>query len=96
MEIQQVVSGFRLVEERQVPETNSLGRLFVHEKSGARLLQLANDDSNKVFGIGFRTPSSNSTGPQGLVDVIDTDSAFNKAGITRITPADLFAVIDQR
>lgn len=62
MEIQQVVSGFRLVEERQVPETNSLGRLFVHEKSGARLLQLANDDSNKVFGIGFRTPSSNSTG----------------------------------
>ena len=62
MEINQQISGFRLIEERSVPETDSLGRLFIHEKSGARLLQLANNDSNKVFGIGFRTPSENSTG----------------------------------
>ena len=62
MKIDQVISGFRLVEERDVAETDSIGRLFVHEKTGARLLQLANNDSNKVFGIGFRTPSMNSTG----------------------------------
>ncbi|MDO4280482.1 MAG: insulinase family protein [Peptococcaceae bacterium] len=62
MQINDVISGFRLVEERPVPETDSTGRLFVHEKTGARLLQLANNDSNKVFGIGFRTPSANSTG----------------------------------
>lgn len=62
MELNHIYSGFRLIEERPVPETDSLGRLFVHEKSGARLLQLANDDTNKVFGIGFRTPSANSTG----------------------------------
>ena len=57
MEPNQILSGFRLVEERPVPETDSLGRLFIHEKSGARLLQLENRDPNKVFGIGFRTPS---------------------------------------
>ena len=62
MKIDQVISGFRLVEQRDVAETDSIGRLFVHEKTGARLLQLANNDTNKVFGIGFRTPSMNSTG----------------------------------
>ena len=62
MKVNDIISGFRLVEERPVPETDSLGRLFVHEKTGARLLQLANSDTNKVFGIGFRTPSANSTG----------------------------------
>lgn len=62
MTINQIISGFRLVEERQVAEADSIGRLFIHEKTGARLLQLANDDTNKVFGIGFRTPSANSTG----------------------------------
>ena len=62
MEPNQILSGFRLVEERPAPETDSLGRLFIHEKSGARLLQLENRDPNKVFGIGFRTPSEGSTG----------------------------------
>ncbi|MBO5587143.1 MAG: insulinase family protein, partial [Acidaminococcaceae bacterium] len=33
-----------------------------HERSGARLLYLANDDDNKVFSIGFRTPPSDDTG----------------------------------
>ncbi|MGI6109323.1 MAG: insulinase family protein [Eubacteriaceae bacterium] len=33
-----------------------------HEKSGARLAAVLTDDSNKVFQIGFRTPSDNSTG----------------------------------
>lgn len=62
MEINQVYHGFRLVAEQPIKEVNSTGRLFVHEKTGAQLLQLANEDNNKVFGIGFRTPSANSTG----------------------------------
>ena len=37
-------------------------RLFEHEKSGARLLYIENDDDNKVFSIGFRTPPKNSNG----------------------------------
>lgn len=35
---------------------------FEHEKTGARLAVILNDDENKVFQIGFRTPSDNSTG----------------------------------
>ncbi len=33
-----------------------------HNRSGARLLYLANDDENKTFAIGFKTPPADSTG----------------------------------
>ena len=55
-------SGFTLQEEREIRELNALGRVFTHEKSGARLLQLASDDDNKVFSVSFRTPPPDSTG----------------------------------
>ena len=54
--------GFRLLQEREIPEMNILARLFTHEKTGAELLSLSNDDENKVFGITFRTPPADSTG----------------------------------
>lgn len=53
---------FELIEERQLPELNSRGRLFRHTATGAELLSIENDDENKVFGISFRTPPSDSTG----------------------------------
>jgi Zn-dependent M16 (insulinase) family peptidase len=54
--------GFRLTEERDVQETNSTVRLFLHDKSGARLFYMENEDDNKVFSISFRTPPKDSTG----------------------------------
>ncbi len=36
--------------------------LYRHKKSGAELLSVVTDDDNKVFGITFRTPPSDSTG----------------------------------
>jgi Zn-dependent M16 (insulinase) family peptidase len=54
--------GFRLVSERTIQEVNSVARLFTHERSGARLLCLSNDDDNKVFAVTFRTPPPDSTG----------------------------------
>lgn len=54
--------GFRLIEEKNVRETNSIIRLFQHEKSGARLFFMENEDDNKVFSITFRTPPRDSTG----------------------------------
>ena len=36
--------------------------LYRHKKSGAELLSVVADDDNKVFGITFRTPPSDSTG----------------------------------
>ena len=60
--IGEVYSGFKLLEERDIKELQSIGRLFEHEKSGARLLHLESDDNNKVFSIGFKTPPTDDTG----------------------------------
>jgi len=57
-----ITHGFRLLKEQEIPELNTLARLFTHEKTGAELLSLSNDDENKVFGITFKTPPPDSTG----------------------------------
>lgn len=54
--------GFELVEERELPELNSIGRRYRHIATGAQLLSILNDDENKVFSINFRTTPSDSTG----------------------------------
>ncbi len=54
--------GFILEEERFIEEVKSKARLFAHEKSGARLMHLENDDDENVFSITFRTPPNNNTG----------------------------------
>ena len=54
--------GFNLIEERNIPEINTHARLFQHEKTGARLLSLENDDDNKSFLITFKTPPEDNTG----------------------------------
>ncbi|MCF6460308.1 insulinase family protein [Clostridium sp. Cult3] len=60
--------GFKLVDEYEVKEIQSIARVFSHEKSGARLLHLENDDDNKVFSIGFRTPPWDSTGVPHIIE----------------------------
>ncbi|OGO81949.1 MAG: hypothetical protein A2Y18_08270 [Clostridiales bacterium GWD2_32_19] len=54
--------GFILKEEREVKDISSVCRLFEHEKTGARLLYISNEDENKVFSITFRTPPSDNKG----------------------------------
>ncbi len=53
---------YEIVEEKQIPDLNSKGYLVKHKKSGAKLMLLSNDDENKVFYIGFRTPPKDDTG----------------------------------
>ncbi len=48
--------------EADIPEIRASARLYRHDATGAELLSLAADDENKVFGITFRTPPSDSTG----------------------------------
>ncbi|HEX5809686.1 MAG TPA: insulinase family protein, partial [Anaerolineales bacterium] len=54
--------AFTLVKEQTIPELNSIARLYVHKRTGARLLSIINDDENKVFAINFRTTPKDSTG----------------------------------
>ncbi len=61
-EIGSKYQGFILKEEREVTDISSICRLFEHEKTGARLLYVSNDDENKVFCIGFKTPPEDDTG----------------------------------
>lgn len=54
--------GFTLLREQQISELHTRVRLWRHDKSGAQVLWLENDDENKVFGITLRTPPPDSTG----------------------------------
>lgn len=54
--------AFNLVREQNIPELNSVARLYVHKRTGARLLSVINDDENKVFSINFKTTPRDSTG----------------------------------
>lgn len=60
--------AYELVKEELVKEVGSLGLVFRHKKTGARVVVLSNDDDNKVFSIGFRTPPEDSTGVAHIVE----------------------------
>ncbi len=54
--------GFTLLREEHIDELNTDAQIWRHEKTGAELLSLSNDDENKVFTVTFRTPPHDSTG----------------------------------
>ena len=56
------LDAYELVQYEKLKDLKSEGYLLRHKKSGARVLLMANDDENKVFSIGFRTPPNDSTG----------------------------------
>ena len=55
-------NNYELLEERNIEDLNSVGFILKHKKSGARVVLLSNDDDNKVFNIGFKTPPYNDCG----------------------------------
>ena len=55
-------SAYEVIEQRPIRELNSESCLLRHKKTGTRVALLSNDDENKVFYIGFRTPPEDSTG----------------------------------
>jgi Zn-dependent M16 (insulinase) family peptidase len=54
--------GFTLERCEPIEELRSEAAVFRHEKTGARVVHLFNDDANNLFCIGFRTPVYNNTG----------------------------------
>ncbi|BCS89165.1 insulinase family protein [Pseudodesulfovibrio sediminis] len=54
--------GFTKVNVIEIPEMATSAIVYRHDKTGARVLSMVNDDENKVFGISFRTPPEDSTG----------------------------------
>ena len=57
-----IPEAYELVEHEMIDECRSDGYLLSHKKTGARIFLMSNQDNNKVFTIGFRTPPKDSTG----------------------------------
>ena len=56
------MNNYTLIEKKYIDEINSEVSIYSHNKTKARIVTFKNDDPNKVFLIGFRTPPINSTG----------------------------------
>lgn len=56
------MDAYQVIEKRTISDLNSDGYILKHKKTGAMVTLLLNDDENKVFYIGFRTPPKDSTG----------------------------------
>ena len=66
--LEAVRDRYEWMEEREIAELDSMGILLRHKKSGARVVLVLNEDDNKVFSIGFRTPPEDSTGVAHIVE----------------------------
>lgn len=54
--------GFSIQSSEEVSEIDGRAYLMRHDKSGARVLLLQNDDPDKSFSISFKTPAADDTG----------------------------------
>lgn len=59
---------YELLEECELKDVSSFGYILRHRKSGARVCIISNDDENKVFSIGFRTPPEDETGVPHIIE----------------------------
>jgi len=62
------MNGYTLREQRYIKEANAQGYIYTHDKTGAKVIHLANDDSNKCFMISFPTKPENSTGVAHIIE----------------------------
>ncbi len=56
------MKAYRILKKKDLPEVNGTGYMLSHNKTRARVMVIVNDDNNKVFNIGFRTPPRDDTG----------------------------------
>ena len=62
------IKAYELVKKENLADLNSMGYVLKHKKTGAKVAVISNDDVNKVFSIGFRTPPEDSTGVAHIVE----------------------------
>ena len=62
------LDAYELVKEQDINDINSKGYILRHKKSGARIALITNDDDNKVFYVGFRTPPEDETGVPHIIE----------------------------
>ncbi len=62
------LNAYEFVSQTDIPEIAAAGVSMYHKKTGARIYLLLSEDNNKVFYIGFRTPSKDSTGVAHIIE----------------------------
>lgn len=62
------LAAYDVIEERTLADVESYGYILRHKKSGARVCIISNEDDNKVFSIGFRTPPEDETGVPHIIE----------------------------
>lgn len=62
------LAEYEILDEHKVEDVQSDGFILRHKKSGARIAILSNNDDNKVFYIGFRTPPEDETGVPHIIE----------------------------
>lgn len=61
-------NGFILKQKEFIKDINSDVYIYEHEKTSANLMYIANDDINKTFSIGFKTPPTDNTGVMHILE----------------------------
>ncbi len=62
------LQAYTILEKKEIKELNSVGYIMKHNQTGARIVLMENDDNNKVFCVGFRTPPKDSTGVAHIIE----------------------------
>jgi Zn-dependent M16 (insulinase) family peptidase len=60
--------GFDFESQKQISEIDATVMQFTHSKTGTKLVYIDTDDENKVFTVAFRTPLTNSTGVNHILE----------------------------
>ena len=62
------LTAYEVLEHRRIEDLGTDSYILKHKKTGARIALLPNEDENKVFYIGFRTPPTDSTGVAHIIE----------------------------
>lgn len=76
-EVGKTYYGFELASVKDEPKINSKIMMFTHVKTGAKLMYIKNEDTQRVFDITFRTPVVDSTGVNHIIEHSVLDGSKN-------------------
>ncbi len=62
------LTAYEPVSKYDLTDIKSTGYILKHKKTGAKVMCIENDDDNKVFYVGFRTPPEDSTGVPHIIE----------------------------
>lgn len=60
--------NYTIIKQEELKDINSKGTLLIHNKTNAKIVLFENDDENKMFCVGFRTPPKDDTGVPHIIE----------------------------